>query len=90
MEITIKKTTEESIHVNVPSYLKNEDRIISVISESRCVVVSPNHGAIMTGSPKNWIDTSYGECSRVEFMKAYNKAHEAIEELILSVEEVAK
>ena len=94
MEITIKKTTEKKINIPCPSYWKGGDDYYSVLSEKKAIKVTLNEligrPCITTCSPDVWLDGKEEQVPQIEFMKAYNKAHEDIEELILSVETIGE
>lgn len=85
--------------IKYPSYWRSESGrcFFSAIEPNKCVYVLFDEGrieyeiSVMKNFEAVWFQTPNDllPATQLEFMKAYNKAHEAIEELIISVKDPA-
>ena len=85
MEITVKKTIEEKVNVELPIYRKSNCHHFKVYSESECIYVTDLDVfsfAIQKGDASLALAERNIECTKEEFEEAFNKVKEQLINLI--------
>lgn len=75
MEITIKKTVEEKVKINLPAYVKSVCHFYKVISENKAIQVTTleGHQSINETSPVVAFSNTKEESTEAEFNNAFNQ-----------------
>ena len=81
MEITIKKTTEKKVKIELPLYRASKNFAYKVYSEENCIAICCHPGMMsihQVNSSLAWTLDNVKDCTREEFEEMYQKVSSEI------------